>query len=175
MCPSRPYHFKLFKGCLPQILLAPFLNTLAQIMDEGKDLLENEKRKYCNNWNNNLLNTFETSVKLQNSKITSINTFLLQIFPLTLHPLKKPQMFFSNEVRTNKNLTSQTSWISLTAVRLNFYQQYKLLQGHFWFFPLTKNRHFQTIFERVFLKKHSNYAAYLTVLDTCILIWKIFI
>ena len=23
-----PYHFKLFKGCLPQVLLGPFLNTL---------------------------------------------------------------------------------------------------------------------------------------------------
>ena len=27
----RRYHFKFFKGCLPQILLAPFLNTLTQI------------------------------------------------------------------------------------------------------------------------------------------------
>ena len=28
---SRPYHFKFFKGCLSQILLGPFLNTLIQI------------------------------------------------------------------------------------------------------------------------------------------------
>ena len=28
LCLSRPYHFKVFKGCLPQILLGPFLNTL---------------------------------------------------------------------------------------------------------------------------------------------------
>ena len=27
VCLSRPYHFKIFKGCLPQILLGPFLNT----------------------------------------------------------------------------------------------------------------------------------------------------
>ena len=27
----RPYHFKFFKGCLPQILLGPFLNTLTHI------------------------------------------------------------------------------------------------------------------------------------------------
>ena len=27
-CLSRPYPFKFFKGCLPQILLGPFLNTL---------------------------------------------------------------------------------------------------------------------------------------------------
>ena len=25
---GRPYPLKLFKGCVPQILLAPFLNTL---------------------------------------------------------------------------------------------------------------------------------------------------
>ena len=28
---SRPYPFKFFKGCLPQISLGPFLNTLSQI------------------------------------------------------------------------------------------------------------------------------------------------
>ena len=32
VCLSRPYHFKFFKGCLPQILLGPFLNTLNQIL-----------------------------------------------------------------------------------------------------------------------------------------------
>ena len=31
VCLSRPYHFKLFKDCLPQILLRPFLNTLSHI------------------------------------------------------------------------------------------------------------------------------------------------
>ena len=31
VCLSRPYHFKLFKGCLLQILLDSFLNTLAHI------------------------------------------------------------------------------------------------------------------------------------------------
>ena len=30
-CLSRPYHFKFFKGCLPQILLGPFLNTLTHV------------------------------------------------------------------------------------------------------------------------------------------------
>ena len=28
---GRPYHFKFFKGCLPQILLGPFLNTLSHL------------------------------------------------------------------------------------------------------------------------------------------------
>ena len=30
-CLSRPYPSKSFKGCLPQILLGPFLNTLSHI------------------------------------------------------------------------------------------------------------------------------------------------
>ena len=30
MCLSRPYYFKFFKGCLPQVLLGPFLNTLTR-------------------------------------------------------------------------------------------------------------------------------------------------
>ena len=30
--PSKIYPFKFFKGCLPQILLGPFLNTLPHII-----------------------------------------------------------------------------------------------------------------------------------------------
>ena len=30
VCLSRPYPFRFFKGCLPQILLGPFLNTFSQ-------------------------------------------------------------------------------------------------------------------------------------------------
>ena len=29
VCLRRPYHFKLIEGCLPQILLGPFFNTLS--------------------------------------------------------------------------------------------------------------------------------------------------
>ena len=31
VCLSRPYPFKFIKGCLPKILLGPFLNALSQI------------------------------------------------------------------------------------------------------------------------------------------------
>ena len=30
-CLNRPYHFKCFKGCLPQISLGPFLNTFSHM------------------------------------------------------------------------------------------------------------------------------------------------
>ena len=30
----RPYHLIFFKGCLPQFLLGPFLNTLTQLVFE---------------------------------------------------------------------------------------------------------------------------------------------
>ena len=33
VCLSRSYHFKIFKGYLPPILLGPFLNTLTQMFD----------------------------------------------------------------------------------------------------------------------------------------------
>ena len=29
---DRPYPFKFFKGCLPRILIGPFLNTLSHMM-----------------------------------------------------------------------------------------------------------------------------------------------
>ena len=32
VCLSRPYHFKFFEGCLPQILLGPLLNTLPHMV-----------------------------------------------------------------------------------------------------------------------------------------------
>ena len=32
VCLSKPYPFKFFKGCLPQVLLGPFLNTLSHII-----------------------------------------------------------------------------------------------------------------------------------------------
>ena len=31
VCLKRPYHFQYSKGCLPQILPCPFLNTLSRI------------------------------------------------------------------------------------------------------------------------------------------------
>ena len=35
---SRPYPFKFFKGCLPQIFLGPFLNTLSHTAISKKDV-----------------------------------------------------------------------------------------------------------------------------------------
>ena len=32
ICLSKPYNFKFFKGCLPQIYLGPFLNTLFHLL-----------------------------------------------------------------------------------------------------------------------------------------------
>ena len=31
VCQSRPYHFKVFEDCLPQMLIGPFLNTFSHI------------------------------------------------------------------------------------------------------------------------------------------------
>ena len=40
ICLSRPYLFKFFKGCLPQILLGPLLNTLSHIWDNCIDMTQ---------------------------------------------------------------------------------------------------------------------------------------
>lgn len=34
---SRPYYFKCFKGCLPQIFLGPSMNTLSQMKQETEN------------------------------------------------------------------------------------------------------------------------------------------
>ena len=36
VCLSTLYHFKFFKGCLPQILFGPFLNTLTHLCEFNK-------------------------------------------------------------------------------------------------------------------------------------------
>ena len=43
-CLGRPYRFKFFNGCLPQILLGPFLNTLPNIVlgEFNLDLCHNQ-------------------------------------------------------------------------------------------------------------------------------------
>ena len=51
---SRPYPFKFFKNCLPQILLGPFLNNLSQLK-----LILTRKRNGAdidNGSDNNLMN-----------------------------------------------------------------------------------------------------------------------
>ena len=29
---NRPYHFKFFKGCLPEVLLGPFLKNVSNLL-----------------------------------------------------------------------------------------------------------------------------------------------
>ena len=36
VCLSRPYHFRFFKGCGPEILLRPFLNILTRLLNYTK-------------------------------------------------------------------------------------------------------------------------------------------
>ena len=37
ICLNRPYHFKFCKGCLPNILLCPFLNILPHLQLHKRD------------------------------------------------------------------------------------------------------------------------------------------
>ena len=40
VCLNRPWQFKLFKGCLPQILIGPFLNTLSRIYIQSQKKIQ---------------------------------------------------------------------------------------------------------------------------------------
>ena len=64
---SRPYPFKIFKGCLPQNLLSPLLNTLSHIiqLEVAAKLITKEIKKFnpvinfrvslkSSNWNSSL-------------------------------------------------------------------------------------------------------------------------
>ena len=51
--PSRPYHFKFSEGCLPKILLGPFLNTLSYI---------NNQSGLCTSYITNYYHQFETTI-----------------------------------------------------------------------------------------------------------------
>ena len=47
VCLSRLYPFKFFKGCLPKILLGPFLNTLSQMIPCLKINTKSMIKKRC--------------------------------------------------------------------------------------------------------------------------------
>ena len=48
VCLSRPNTFKFFKGCLPQILLSPLLNTLSDLLLLKENVRNFQKRKQQN-------------------------------------------------------------------------------------------------------------------------------
>ena len=48
VCLRRPYQFKFFKGCLPQILLGPFLNTSSHLFVLNLDDFERSLHKSNN-------------------------------------------------------------------------------------------------------------------------------
>ena len=58
VCLSRPYPFKFFKGCLPQILLGPLLNTLSQIKKNLAANLESVAQRNSNDVDHTQLEEF---------------------------------------------------------------------------------------------------------------------
>ena len=75
----RPYHFKFFKGCLPHILLGPFLNTLIPI-----------SMKICPE---NLVNPPSFPSKRERSRIRIEFQFALHEIPIGLYRHCHPQLF----------------------------------------------------------------------------------
>ena len=61
VCWDRPFHFNFFKGCLPQILLDLFLNTLPQILYSSNLSVSN---KFLVSFTHKTLKSSETSKPL---------------------------------------------------------------------------------------------------------------
>ena len=71
------YHFKFFKGCLPQILLGPFLNTFSHMpslyycnVDFSEVIFNKIFQKYQVNWK--FICTMVVLVKLQNYNVSAL-------------------------------------------------------------------------------------------------------
>ena len=65
---QTPYHFKFFKGCLPQNLLGPFLNTLTQIIPSYKKQLI-----YLINWLVSIWEEFGLLISLSYTHLLSLH------------------------------------------------------------------------------------------------------
>ena len=80
ICLSIPFHFILFKGCLPQILLGPFFNTLPYILRWKNTIREAEHMKSGKSYlNANILLT-TLSGNVQMLHIIVINFYLIDHF-----------------------------------------------------------------------------------------------
>ena len=88
--PKQTIPIQFFKGCLPQILLRPFLNTLSQIIVAISVLLKTKNwRKlkhfwkyciiniYC--WKKNIQKHSRTSCSLTLTKSTTVSPFFMKI------------------------------------------------------------------------------------------------
>ena len=77
VCLGRTYHFKFFKGCLPQILFGPFLNTLIQLRGVANwKISQNQPRQYICLFERNKVNVIQFNL------IFCVE-YLIQMFSLT--------------------------------------------------------------------------------------------
>ena len=99
VCLGRPFHLKFFKGCLPQILLGPFLNTMTQmclsstIPDELKfaDIVPGYKKQDVKDKSNYRLISFLPIISKLFEKVLyeQLETVANEIFFQKLHGLRK--------------------------------------------------------------------------------------
>ena len=84
----RPYHFKFFKGCRPQILLGPFLNTLTYLQLRTKQVslryktdLQHKLRERCP-YSEFFWSVF-SYIRTEFGKIRSISPYSIQMLENT--------------------------------------------------------------------------------------------
>ena len=86
--PKQTYHFKLFKGCLPQVLLSPFLNILSHTF---------KKSTFAGRWRKkwwvsklffdveNLIDTLDIKRNISRT-LTILRQYFISIFALAENP-----------------------------------------------------------------------------------------
>ena len=87
VCPSRPYHFKFFKGCLPQSSLGPFLNTLSHIQMHSDNVV-----------------SMTTSLipKTSNTKTNKSHVSIIKSYGSIQHIISVPTYYLSTETNVER-------------------------------------------------------------------------
>ena len=75
ICLSRPYHFRVFKGCLSQTLLGPFLNTLSQMLMEMLHFKKPPSPALQNSW----LRAWRSQLNFKSRKYENISLLLIKL------------------------------------------------------------------------------------------------
>ena len=128
ICLSRPYSFKFLKGCLPQILLSPLLNTLSHIFMLNSFFLQTITQATENQYQASK-KMFKVSNKITRKKYASShlkNSYHMQTsitFANQLTGFYMIQVFTERYFQTDINLTYNLSFLIFLKFRNNYFQE----------------------------------------------------
>ena len=132
VCLRRPYHFKFFKGCLPQILLSPFLSTLSDMIVHGnsdpcltikhfQEALQPESQ-LCTGWSFCWIRFKRSNILMKNYRLVPEGHQYLKVSNIW----NCRCYLFSNEPKKNKKKYKNTSLL-LIRVSDSWYSAFQSL------------------------------------------------